>query len=63
MTRLSIHSGRSAGRANGVTPPIVMPVSSVVASGGANDAFFVPSRLRTARLTSRRVVASTRHAA
>ena len=29
----------------------------------ANDAFFVPSRLRTTRLTSRRVVASTRHTA
>ena len=32
-------------------------------SGGANDAFLVPSRLRTTRFTSSRVVASTRHTA
>ena len=46
-----------------MTSPIVIPVSSAVTSGGANDAFFVPSRLRTTRFTSSRVVASTRHAA
>ena len=39
-----------------------MPVSSAVTSAGANDAFFVPSRLRTTRFTSRRVVASTTQA-
>ena len=63
MTLASIHNGMPAGRANGVTPPIAMPVISAVTSGGANEAFFVPSRLRTTRLTSRRVEASTTHAA
>ena len=59
ITRSSIHSGRPGGRANGVTPPIVMPVSSAVTSAGANDALRTPSRERTTRLTSSRVEAST----
>ena len=59
----SIHSGRPGGRANGVTPPIVIPVSSAVASAGANDALRTPSRVRTTRLTSSRVEARTTQAA
>ena len=34
ITRASIHSGSPAGRANGVTPPMAMPVSSAVTSAG-----------------------------
>jgi hypothetical protein len=39
-----------------------IPVIALVCSVSANDAFFTPSRFRTARLTSSRVVASTTHA-
>ncbi|MFT3854033.1 MAG: hypothetical protein QM733_15015 [Ilumatobacteraceae bacterium] len=62
MTAASIHSGRPAGRANGVTPPIVIPVIAEVSSAPANDALRAPSRRRTAPLTSSRVVASTTQA-
>ena len=46
-----------------MTPPIVIPVTSAVNSGGAKDAFFAPSRLRTVRFTSSRSGASTTQAA
>ena len=48
---------------NGVTPPISIPVSSRVSSAEANDALRVPSRSRTAWLTSSRSGARTMHAA
>ena len=63
MTRASTQIGSSAGSPKTVTPPISMPVISRVDSAGANDALRVPSRSRTARLTSSRFGASTTHAA
>ncbi len=63
ITAASTQIGSESGAANGVTPPIVIPVNSVVESAGANDALRVPSRARTALLTSRRVVANTRQRA
>src|SRR4029077_12883568 len=63
MTAASIQIGRPAGRPYGVTPPICMPVMSVVSSPAANDAFFTPNLWRPTPFTSRRVEASTRHAA
>ena len=40
-----------------------MPVIARVSSAGANEALRVPRRWRTTRLTSRRVLDSTTHAA
>ena len=54
MTRESTQIGSSAGNPNTVTPPICIPVSAAVSSAGANEALRVPSRSRTARLTSSR---------
>ena len=54
MTRASTQIGSSGGSPKTVTPPISIPVISRVDSAGANDALRVPSRSRTARLTSRR---------
>ena len=62
MTRWSTQRGSPAGSANGVTPPIIIPVSSAVSSADANDARFTPSRRRTAPFTSSLVVASTTQA-
>ena len=61
-TAASTHTGRWAGSARGVTPPIIIPVMAMVSSAEAKDAFFTPSRLRTAPFTSSRVSARTRHA-
>ena len=58
----STAAGRPAAR-TGSRRPSSCRSARPSTSGGANDAFFVPSRLRTTRLTSRRVVASTRHTA
>ena len=63
MTRASTSTGRSGGRPKTVTPPIAIPVSPWVCSADANDALRVPSRSRTARFTSSRVVARTTQAA
>ena len=63
MTRASIHTGSPAGRPNGVTPPIIIPVRSTVAAASAKEALRVPSRRRTTPLTSSRVEASTRQQA
>ena len=57
ITRLSTRIGRSAGRPNGVTPPISMSVSSRTGSAAANDALRTPISRRTAPLTSSDVVA------
>ena len=47
--RVCINSrGRSGGSANTVTPPINMPVSSLVSSADANDTLDAPSNARTA---------------
>ena len=62
ITAASIHSGSPAGRANGVTPPMVIPVRAAVSSAPANDALRTSSRRRTTPLTSSRVVASTTQA-
>ena len=59
MTCSSTKTGRSAGSANGVTPPIIIPVSSLVSSAEANEHLAPPSSLRTVLLTSRRVEAVT----
>ena len=63
MTRASTRIGSSGGSPKTVTPPIAIPVSARVSSAAANDALRVPSRSRTDRLTSSRVVARTTHAA
>lgn len=63
ITAESTHTGRSRGSPNGVTPPISMPVTSIVSSAGAKDSLRTPRRLRTTRLTSRRVVARSTHTA
>ena len=63
MIRLSIQIGRPSGSPYGVTPPICIPVISIVSSAEANEAFFTPKRRRTTPLTSSRVLASTRHTA
>jgi hypothetical protein len=62
-TRASIHSGRSSGSPNGVTPPSSIPVSRAVSSGPANDTRRTPSFFRTVLFTSSRVVASRTQAA
>ncbi len=62
ITAESTQIGRSAGNANAVTPPISMPVSSIVSSAEANEALRTSSRLRTTPFTSRRVEARTTQA-
>ena len=62
MTAASTQIGRPAGSPNTVTPPISWPVMARVSSGDAKDDLR-PNRALTARLTSRRCVASTTHAA
>ena len=54
--------GQPSGSPNGVTPPIIIPVSSRVCSAEAKEAFRTPSRSHTVWLTSSRQVASTTHA-
>ena len=63
ITAASIQSGRPSGRPNGVTPPIIMSVTSAVRAAGAHDTLRTPRRARTRRLTSRRVVARATHTA
>ena len=63
ITRRSTQTGRPAGRPKTVTPPSSMPVSSRACSNEANDVRLTPSRPRTVRLTSSRVVARTTQAA
>ncbi len=63
MTRASTQIGSPAGSPNTVTPPICIPVRAAVSSAGANDAFRVPSRSRTTRLTSSRYGARVTQAA
>ena len=62
-TRASMSRAQSSGRPIGVMPPYSMPVSATASSIGAKLARRAPSSRRTVPLTSRRVVASTMHAA
>ena len=55
--------GTSDGRSKGVTPPDIMPVNASASSNEANEHLRTPISLRTARLTSSLVLASTKHAA
>ena len=58
----SAYIGRSSGRANGVTPPIIMPVNSRVSSGEAKEARETLINPLTVLFTSKRSVPSTTQA-
>src|SRR5947209_13428465 len=60
--RSSIYRGIPGGSANGVTPPTCIPVSAIISSAEANDAFETPINFVTRLFTSRRVCASTTQA-